>query len=303
MFENILVPLDGSQLAELALEPALKIASRAGGGITLLAVPVRHQVVLPSSAGYGPPVFDRAVELAVKREEEYLDAVRDRYSQAGINFECVVEEGDVAGIIVDAAAERQTDLIIMTTHGYSGFTRWMLGSVTERVLRQAPCPVLVIREGVDCQKALITLDGSRLAEQALLPGLEISRLLQCQTTLLRVDQGESLSSIEMGMLEAASSDLCQELSLEGAERMAYYLECVAKRFETAEYPIETVVIPGKPAETILKYIEEEQIDLVTIATHGYSGLKRWAYGSVMEKILRKAECAMLVVRPPADALH
>ena len=84
MFENILVPLDGSQLAELALEPAMTIASRGEGRITLLNVPVQSQVVLPSSAGFGPPVYEQTIEQALKREEEYLAGVKDRCAAAGV---------------------------------------------------------------------------------------------------------------------------------------------------------------------------------------------------------------------------
>jgi len=302
MFKNILVPLDGSQLAELALQPALAIASQSGSKITLLTVPVRQQVVLPSSAGYGPPIYERTAGHALRQEERYLARVQDTSANPDIDFDIKVEEGDVAGVIVDTAVVCDADLILMTTHGYSGFTRWMLGSVTERVLREAPCPVLVIRHGGELKKALITLDGSRLAEQALRPGIEIGRLLGCETSLIRVDQEEKLSSVEMGFLEVASSDLCQDLSLEDADRVSYYLDCVANQFGTEEYPLSKAVVRGKPAESILEYIEEQGVDLVAIATHGYGGLKRWTYGSVTEKILRKADCAMLVVRPPAEAL-
>ena len=71
--------------------------------------------------------------------------------------------GDVAGNIIDLAAEEKADLIVMTTHGYSGITRWMLGSITERVLRDAPCPVLVIRCAGQLKNVLITLDGSSIS--------------------------------------------------------------------------------------------------------------------------------------------
>jgi len=303
MFEKILVPLDGSQLAELALQPALAIARHSGSKITLLNVPVRQQVVLPSSAGYGPPIYERTAEYALKREEQYLARMQDENADPNIEFDIKLEEGDVAGVIVDTAVGCEADLILMTTHGYSGFTRWMLGSVTERVLRHAPCPVLVIRRGGELKKSLITLDGSRLAEQALSPGIEIGRLLGCETSLIRVDQEEKLSSVEMGFLEVASSDLCQDLSLEDADRVSYYLDCVSNQFGTEDYPLGKAVVRGKPAESILKYIDEHGIGLVAIATHGYGGLKRWTYGSVMEKILRKADCAMLVVRPPTEALN
>ena len=128
-------------------------------------------------------------------------------------------------------------------------------------------------------------------------------MLGCETSSMKISITTMVSSVEMGFLEVASSDLCQDLSLEDADRVSYYLDCVVNQFGTEEYPLKTAVVRGKPAESILEYIEEQQIDLVAIATHGYGGLKRWTYGSVTEKILRKADCAMLVVRPPAEALN
>jgi nucleotide-binding universal stress UspA family protein len=303
MYQNILVPLDGSQLAELALEPAMDIARRAGGRITLLSIPVHKHVVLPSAAGYGLPVHEQKIEDGLEREKAYLASLREDHEKAQVSIDIVAITGDVAGVIIDTAAVQNVDLIVMTTHGYSGFSRWMLGSVTERVLRGAPCPVLVIRRAERLKKAMITLDGSRLAEQALRPGLEIANLLDCQTTLFRVDQQDKLSSVEKGFLEVANSELCQEIVQDDADRVAYYLDCMADKFSTQERSLNTTVVRGKPADSILAFIEEQQIDLVCIATHGYSGLKRWAYGSVTEKILQKADSAMLVVRPPVEVLH
>jgi nucleotide-binding universal stress UspA family protein len=303
MYEKILVPLDGSKLAELALEPALSIARKTRGEITFLSIPVRQSVVLSSTAGYGLPVQDQPVGHGLEREGEYLAGLRADNDGTQVNINTKVIEGDAAGIIVDTATVLDVDLIVMTTHGYSGFTRWMLGSVAERVLRGAPCPVLVIRSAEGLRKAIITLDGSRLAEQALGPGLEIANLLECETILLRVDQQDTLSSVEMGFLEVASSELCQEITQDDADRVTFYLDCVAEKLNRQKHPLQTAVVKGKPAECILEFIEEQQIDLVSIATHGYSGLKRWAYGSVTEKILRKANCAMLVVRPPLEVLN
>jgi nucleotide-binding universal stress UspA family protein len=303
MYKKILVPLDGSRLAEFALRPALSIARSTAGEVTLLSVPVHHHVDLTGTAGFGLPLHEQSVEHGPEREEEYLAGVRADNDEAQVDISIKVIKGDVAGIIVDTATVQGVDLIVMTTHGYSGFTRWMLGSVAERVLRGAPCPVLVIRRAESPKRAMITLDGSRLAEQALKPGLEISKLLECETTLLRVDQQDKLSSVEMGFLEVASSELCQEIAQDDADRVSFYLDCVSEKLTTQKHPLQMAVVKGKPAECILEFIEEQQIDLVSIATHGYSGLMRWAYGSVTEKILRKADCAMLVVRPPMEVLN
>jgi nucleotide-binding universal stress UspA family protein len=176
----------------------------------------------------------------------------------------------------------------------------MLGSVTERVLRGSPCPVLVVREAISFCKALIPLDGSPLAESALQPGLALAQVLGCHVTLLRADQGEELGSVEQGLLQMADAGACQELAEQSDDRLNYYLECLARQHRSSELTIDTIVLQGKPAEAILAHAESEAIDLIIMATHGRTGLSRWVYGSVTEKVLRQADRAMLIVRSLVD---
>lgn len=298
MFDKVLVPLDGSELAERALSPALDIARERDAEILLLSVPTYHYDVPPLPTGYGPVTSGRIVDLSHDDASAYLANLRRQARCRDCRIQTVVAEGDVAGCIVDTAAAEQVDLIVMTTHGYSGFTRWMLGSITERVLRGAPCPVLVIREAISFCKALIPLDGSSLAEEALEPGLELARILSCQVTLLLADQGEDLGPVEQGLLQMASAGACQELVEQAENRLIYYLECLAQKHRSPDFALETVVTRARPAEAILAYAEAEEIDLIIMATHGRTGVRRWVFGSVTEKILRQAGRAMFIVRPP-----
>ena len=303
MFNKVLVPLDGSELAERALDPALAITRARNAELLLLSVTSYHHVLPPAAAGYGLTATDQIVDLGRDDANNYLDALRRETRCSDCRIQTMAVEGDVAGCIVDTAAAVGADLIVMTTHGYSGFTRWMLGSITERVLRGASCPVLAVRQAIPLCKALIALDGSPLSQEALAPGLELARALGCQVTLLRADQGEDLSSVEQGLLQMAGAGPCQELT-EGAEdRLSYYLECLARQHRSPELPIETVVLQTRPAEAILSYAESEEIDLIIMATHGRTGLRRWVYGSVTEKVLHQAGCAMLIVRPPISEIQ
>ncbi len=240
---------------------------------------------------------DQIADLGHEEAEQYLAALRRDARCSECRIRTLVVEGDVAGCIVDTAAAEGVDLIVMTTHGYSGFTRWMLGSITERVLRGAPCPALVVREAIPLCKALISLDGSALAEEALAPGLALAHILGCQVTLLRADSGQELSAVEQGMLQMAGAGSCQDLVDQGEARLYHYLECLARKHRTPDLTIETAVIQAKPAEAILSYAEAEGIDLIIMASHGRGGVRRWVYGSVTEKVLRQANRAMLIVRP------
>jgi nucleotide-binding universal stress UspA family protein len=175
----------------------------------------------------------------------------------------------------------------------------MLGSVTERVLRQAPCPVLVVRETKPFQHVLITLDGSELSEQALEPGLEVARCFGSRVTLFQVEPSveiapqfvAELESVEGGLSDKARDDFYLET----------YLQRVSQRFQpTMDQEIEFASARGPVAPAILDFIESHDVDLLAMTTHGRSGLKRWVYGSVTEKVLRVADCGLLVVRPPAE---
>jgi nucleotide-binding universal stress UspA family protein len=187
-------------------------------------------------------------------------------------------EGDVGSAIIDLAAAESAGLIVMSTHGYSGLTRWVLGSITEKVLRASSCPVLVIRSTMPLARILVTLDGSQLAEAALGPAAEMARCLDAQVTLLRVVDFDDASY----------------------EEAKEYLRQVAERLGQQVALGPAIVMFGPAPQSILEVIQTHQIDMVAMATHGRGGLRRWVYGSVTEKILRTARRAMLIVRPSAQ---
>lgn len=302
MFRKIMVPLDGSQLAERALAPAVELARCWQAKLVLLRVPVYRQLLVPGASGYGMLLPETERQESQATVNAYLQTCRNRLEYPGELIQIYQGSGDVAGTIVDAAMAEAADLIVMTTHGYSGLTRWILGSVTERVLREAPCPVLAVRTEAALRQVVITLDGSLLSEQALAPGLAVARALGGAVTLVRVDQEADLSAVEMSLLEMSGSGLGRHLATEEC-RAGYYLECLAEKYNSPDLPVATALLNGLPAQAILEYVDGHDVDLVVMATHGYTGLRRWVYGSVTEKVLRGLGCALLVVRPPDEALR
>ncbi|MCA9990353.1 MAG: universal stress protein [Anaerolineales bacterium] len=296
MFKRILVPLDGSSLAEQALKPALALARRSGGQILLLRIPAFQQAIVPDPAGQALVWPEIDGENSRIEAADYLRNIQRINPQ--ITMRTLVIDGDEASTIIDTAQEQDVNLIVMSTHGYSGFTRWMLGSVTEKVLRQAPCPVLVVRSANPITKVVIALDGSLLSEQALDPGLEVAHQLEAEVTLLRVYHGGSLREEERVQLDWTESGLNQRLH----ESVRAYLEQTALHTKRPGQEIDYIVLDGAPAQTILDYIDVQGTDLVVMATHGRGGLRRWVYGSITEKVMRSANCSMLIIRPPAEDL-
>lgn len=299
VFKKILVPLDGSELAERALYPALTVAQQTRGQVILLSVPILKHVFVTERAGYGLLLPNNSFEKSRQELIAYLQSIRESQEEADFNVCTRVLDGDPASVIVDAATEEGVDLIAMSTRGHSGLTHWMIGSVTEKVLRAASCPVLVIRSSKVISKILITLDGSELSEQALKPGFEFARCVEAEVFLLQVLNILSPSEVRwLNELEAGLADRLREDS-------KAYLKTIAGDYRDAVggKGVQTIVRAGHAASKILDTVENLDIDLIVLATHGRTGLRRWVYGSVTEKILRSTNCAMLVVRPAAHQLN
>jgi nucleotide-binding universal stress UspA family protein len=277
-----LVPLDGSVLAERALVVAAELARREEG--TLVLVRVLEDVSLVEQ---NPPVNVAALveELDLLGREEvvrYFREVGQRDLLRGLEVAFVVESEHPSGVILDTAVSHHTDLIIISSHGHSGLTRWVLGSVTERVLRFAPCPVLVVRATTPMSHILITLDGSPLAEAALGPGMGLAQTLGAKVTLLRLAEGD------------------------GDVQGAYvYLAEVARRYEdtaVAGISLEALPAQGHVADLILAVAQDKGCECVVMSTHGRAGLTRWLYGSITEKVIRHLhDCNLLVVRPTSSS--
>jgi nucleotide-binding universal stress UspA family protein len=289
MFNRILVPLDGSPLSERALPPALALARQPDTDVILARV--------PATAGSQEPPTGRSLEVARREIRHYLDDLRQAQSP-DVKLTTLMPEGDIASAIVDTAAAEQIDLIVMSTHGHSSLTRWVLGSVTERVLRNAPCPVLAVRApatgaSVLFPKIVITLDGSELSERALAPGLELAQRLNADVTLLRcvpnVDIDGALDEVERGLSRRRQQDLIDDA--------AAYLAARSVSYAQSGLEIKTEVRVGPAADNIYEFVEAYGTDLIVMATHGRTGLQRWVYGSVTEKVLHSVNTSLLVFRP------
>jgi nucleotide-binding universal stress UspA family protein len=299
MFNKILVPLDGSELAERALNPALSIAEMMGSAVTLLCVPEFEKIVLGEPAVYGrDPAENSYNNLSHRQADEYLGHICRSRRLPGVEIQPeIIDSEDVAGAIVDTAAAKNIDLIVMSTHGYSGLTRWVLGSVTERVVRHAPCPVLVVRNGEPIQRILVPLDGSELAEQALAPALALGKALNGQLFLLRVETWTEVDPATAHQLDQVEKGLGERLYASFEDEAEAYLYDVVQKLSEKELVIRKAVTTGQPASEIIQFAEDRQIDLIVMATHGRTGLSRWMYGSVTEKTLRGGQRNLLIVRP------
>jgi nucleotide-binding universal stress UspA family protein len=195
----------------------------------------------------------------------------------------------------------------MSAHGRSGISRWVFGSVADRVLRgETACPVLLVRaeqtrRQTTYQRILVPLDGSELAEQVIpyVKALIHPRhtrvfLLSVLTTGLGDRTVALLTSYPPGLRLATTALHQAEVEVRG------YLRSVASALREQGAFVYTAVRESSPADEILDYADEIDADLITMTTHGLSGISRWVYGKVAGKVLQGARIPVLVVRPRCE---
>ena len=301
MFKRILIPLDGSALAANALKPAMRIA-QAQEGETLLLRVVEPVPVMMGDA-FGQPLvwpIETTTELSAAAQR-YLDAVKEEWQPVLPKINTCVEVGTPANSIIGHAEQHDIDLIVMTTHGTSGIERWMMGSVAERVLRNAPCPVLILRGEESLTHMMITLDGSYLSEMVLEPALALASSLGARVTLLRVDDPREHPDMALYQSIASADDtMAERYRLDFYNQSQRYLQNVIDQYSDQPLEIKFDLGRGNAAKQIVQAAERDGCELIAMTTHGRTGLSRWRYGSTTEKVLRSAEKALFVVRPAPD---
>ncbi|MBK8987654.1 MAG: universal stress protein [Chloroflexi bacterium] len=294
--QRILVPLDGSELAERALPSALAIArAMAGQGRCVVHL---LRVVPPLFLALDPPLYAETLSLSEAEAGDYLALTGAKWSEAGVLVRTAVTSGPAAEEILAYAQKQDIDLLVMSSHGRSGFGRWVYGSVTEKVLRQACCASLIIRPGevpppVTFRKMLVCLDGSPLAEQVLQPVLTLAQAMSAAVCLLRVVPPALLAVETYAMAQLLST--VDEMERDTADA---YLRQLLVSLPVADLPISISMqtVMGPAAEAILDTAVSQNADLIAMCSHGRSGIGRWVYGSVTEKVLRGATCATFIIR-------
>jgi nucleotide-binding universal stress UspA family protein len=305
MFQKILVPLDGSPLAEEAMNTAMAIAKEVRAEVLLLRSIQPVYTMMPVVAGEYEWIWPEYAREDSRREiRDYLNSIKSRFECAECAISTFAQEGDPASVIVDTAEEESVDLIVMSTHGQTGVRRAVFGSVTERVLHSVACPVLVTRTKEPIRRILITLDGSELAERALEPALEIARALSASIILLRINEILPVSPVEAATgWEWEVPEPKQRLMGELRQAAESYLREVVLRHNLNPADVQTIVLDGSPVDRVQEFARLYGIDMIAMSTHGHTGLRRWLYGSVTLKVMRASECSMLIIRPPAEELN
>jgi nucleotide-binding universal stress UspA family protein len=269
MLKKILVALDGSENAERALPWVRQYAARKAAQVVLF----------------------RAFEERPEEAREYLGRMEKEINYAGIPCKTRIRHGNAPEAIVKAAVDERADLVMMTTRGGSPVKRWLIGGVTEQVLRLSPVPVLVVRSRTPMPKQgrvrriIVPVDGSKLAETSIPWIRKLAALLRSRVVFLHVYPAGPLG------LTARHEELFDALR----KRMGRACAALRESGVRASFRLQR----GDAAERILVFADAQ--DLLVTTSHGFGGFKRWVFGSVAEKLVHAAQIPVVVYKEPMQA--
>jgi nucleotide-binding universal stress UspA family protein len=317
MFQDILVPLDGSPLAEQALPVAARVARAFGGTVTLLHV-VDVSRAYVSYGALQPLITQDASERGLKDGKDYLDSVLPRSDLAGVPLQKQVILGYPAAVMLSILDELAIDLVVMSSHGHTGVKHWILGSTAEKVIHHTPVPILVLHEetplrshvhpdGTSFVRALVPLDTSARSQDAIAPAaaliaalsapgrgeLHLTQIITLPVEIserekeaLFQDVRQNLQAISESTRQGLAANLGPDLHLALTWSIALDSDIAAGIVRIAEHG-------DKGAEGS----EVGASDLIALTTHGYTGIQKWTMGSIAERVLHATKLPLLLTRP------
>lgn len=291
--KSILVPLDGSALAEHGLAFAKTIARAAAAKLRLVLV---HE---PAELRSGAVV---RAEAALRRAERaYLDRVVDGLKAEGLpDVTAVVLKGAPKRELTRYADERDPDLVVLATHGRGGISRAWFGSVADHLVQNLAAPVVAVHAGeaapaeAPVERIMVALDGSKAAEAVLEPAAELGRLLGAELLIRRVVEPVPLPADPLLPVSVAyDSALTAELEAGARD----YVDRQVSRLAASGVRVSGKAVVGHgAAATLIDAAVEERAGLVALTTRGRGGWRRLGLGSVADKVMRGAPCPVLLYR-------
>ncbi|MFD1587401.1 universal stress protein [Halorientalis brevis] len=288
MIDQILFPTDGSEAAADVFEFAQQIALEHDATLTVLNVADTNRDSVTQISG---EVIDALETEGEQIVQELADDANPR-----VSIRTDVVQGEPRQTIVEYGERIDADLIVMPTHGRRGLERVLLGSVTERVVSTATVPVLAVNPGDDgapsypCDDVLVPTDGSEGATRALRTGVDLAKATGATLHVLTV-------------VETASLGFDARSMLKDEELESNATETITEATDVAEASLDDVrssIRHGRPYREIRAYVDDNDVDLIAMGTHGRTDFSRYLLGSVANKLLRSSPVPVLTVRADAD---
>ncbi|OGO19623.1 MAG: hypothetical protein A2Z14_19640 [Chloroflexi bacterium RBG_16_48_8] len=296
MIDHILVPLDGSSLAERVLPHLFALARPFGSRVTLLRVVSRADSKHPTQR-----IDPLDWQMREAEARSYLNKLTIKLTQAGLNVRNELLHGDPATLIVEFVRNQDVDLLLLSSHGRSGLTGWNISSVVQKTVIRVQKPIMIVRAyqtaqngGYEAQykKLLIPLDGSSRAECTLPLVASLAEFHKAQVILTHVVRRPELPGRAPPSYE--ESMLADQL-IERNQREAYrYFEELQEHFSVE---MKTHLIVGVDvADTLHSIVDQEKPDVVVLSAHGYSGSAQRPYGSLALNFIAYGTTPLLIVQ-------
>lgn len=285
--EKLLLATDGSQFGEGAIREAIQLAKKCSSKLSAISVIETN----PEYATIAPQLLEKAEKAA----REHLESVKAQAKKEGVDITTSILEGeDSYNYISEEAAKNKISMIIMGRRGKTGLKRLVMGSTTARVIGHAPCNVLVVPRAaqVEFKNILVATDGSRHAAAAASEAIGIAKKNKGKLVVLAVVPSESMQPMDIVHSEMSRDVIAaKELSL--AENSAKAVKAAAQKEGVA---VEAFIMGGRPADAIVQTAKEKNIDVIMLGSHGKTGVDKLLMGSVAERVIVLASCAVLVVK-------
>ena len=305
MFRHILIPLDGSGLAECALSCAVAFARAFEARVTLLRVLEKAQ-----NAECLQPIDPLEWSMYKREANAYLAELGARFEAEGISAEFLLKEGHPAQRIIEAIKEKGIDLMVLSSHGRSGLSGWSAGSVFQKIISRARISIMIVRayhwEEKDpsapfrFSRILVPLDGSKRSEFALPPATALAQTHNAELMLAHVVNMPEMP--RWTQLTKEDAELVNRLAERNREEMGKHFETVLPRL-----PVEArtlVETSDDAAARLHELVREQRADLVVLSAHGYSGKSRWTFGSIAHTFIAYGATPLLLVQDfPRDRIE
>jgi nucleotide-binding universal stress UspA family protein len=298
MLKRILVPLDGSTVAEGVLPYVRALAPVLKAKVELLKIGERDAAVDIANPMVGQ-YMDRVGAALRSQSEDYLDGIKRTFKDVVIGHGTRI--GKPAEIIAEEGDREEDTLIAMSTHGRGGVGRWLMGSVTDKVIHLATTPMLVVKSTdealpeseTELKTIIVPLDGSVLAEAVLPMAMAIAKALKLEVLLIR--------SISLPTTYAAGPEYApwptENFTEEMEKQSTDALDKTAAQLKLEGVEkIRIMVVTGPPAIQVVDIAKETPNSLVIMSTHGRSGVGRFVLGSVADRVVRHAGSPVLLMR-------
>jgi len=285
--EKLLLATDGSQFSEGAIREAIRLAKRCSSKLAAISVIETN----PEYETIAPQLLEKAEQAA----RGHLDGVKKQAKQEGVDITTSILEGeDSFNYIAEEASKTKASMLIMGRRGRTGLKRLAMGSTTARVIGHAPCNVLVVPKAakVDFKNIVVATDGSHYSTAAASEAIGIAKKNGSQLTVIAVVPAELATPTDVDFA-ATQRELLAEKEMQVAEKNAKAVKEAAVKEGVA---VQAFVMTGKPADAIIETAKEKKADLIIVGSHGRTGLERLLMGSVAERVIVLADCAVLVVK-------